>query len=305
LRLLALTLWLVFAIIYWGIAPWWTLAGPFALHVAAMSGFLLLTRAYRAGPEARPIESWRRSYILYSGLTGISYGLGGALLVMLPPAEPRLVVTTALLLCAALAPGRLYEPRSYIAFAGFSLSILAIGLAQAHDPLSWALAVGAVIYLAALVLQNRPHHRAQRNQVELTIANEDLAKRHQAAEADARLARDTLREAIENLPHSVVLWGADDKLVLCNLNYAKSLPDLPEATTPARISPMRSTPLLTGRRSRCGRTATRKPSSPARRTSIATAAWRNIPSAKAAGCAARPVAPPAAAPSPPSSTSPN
>ena len=50
LRLLALTLWLVFAIIYWDIAPWWRLAGPFALHVAAMSGFLWLTRAYRADP---------------------------------------------------------------------------------------------------------------------------------------------------------------------------------------------------------------------------------------------------------------
>jgi signal transduction histidine kinase/DNA-binding NarL/FixJ family response regulator/PAS domain-containing protein len=84
----------------------------------------------------------------------------------------------------------------------------------------------------ALLLQNRPQHRAQREQVTLTIANEELAKRHAAAEADARLARDTLREAIENLPHSVVLWDADDRLVLCNLNYANSLPGLPQATTP-------------------------------------------------------------------------
>ncbi len=232
LRVLALSLWAVFAIIYWGVAPWWMVAVPCAVHVAAMTGFILLSLAYRARPESRTIGAWRRNYIIYAGLTGISYGVGGAMLVMLPPVEPRLVITTALLLCAALAPGRLYEPRSYLAFSGFSLTILAFGLLQSQDSLSWALAFGAVLYLVALTLQNRPQHLAQRQQVQLTIANEDLAKRHQAAEADARLARDTLKEAIENLPHSVVLWGADDKLVLCNLNYAKSLPDLPEATTP-------------------------------------------------------------------------
>jgi signal transduction histidine kinase/PAS domain-containing protein len=232
LRILALSLWAVFAIIYWGIAPWWMIAGPFALHVVAMTGFILQARAYRANPDAHPVATWRRNYILYAALTGISYGAGGALLVMLPPVEPRLVITTALLLCAALAPGRLYEPRSYLAFAGFSLTILAAGLLHADDSLSWALAFGAVLYLVALTLQNRPQYLAQREQVTLTIANEDLAKRHQEAEADARLARDTLKEAIENLPHSVVLWDADDRLVLCNLNYARNLPDLPEATTP-------------------------------------------------------------------------
>ena len=232
LRILALSLWAVFAIIYWGIAPWWMIAGPFALHVVAMTGFILQARAYRANPGAHPIATWRRNYILYAALTGISYGAGGALLVMLPPVEPRLVITTALLLCAALAPGRLYEPRSYLAFAGFSLTILAAGLLHADDSLSWALAFGAILYLVALTLQNRPQYLAQREQVTLTIANEDLAKRHQEAEADARLARDTLKEAIENLPHSVVLWDAADRLVLCNLNYAKNLPDLPEATTP-------------------------------------------------------------------------
>jgi signal transduction histidine kinase/response regulator of citrate/malate metabolism len=232
LRVLALSLWAVFAIIYWGVAPWWALAVPFAIHLAAMAGFILQSRAYRSSPEAHPTSVWRRNYILCAGLTGISYGGGGALLVILPPVEPRLVITTSLLLCAALAPGRLYEPRSYLAFSGFSLAILSLGLVLSHDPLSWALAFGAMLYLVALNLQNRPQHLAQRQQVELTIANEDLARKYADAEADARLARDTLREAIENLPHSVVLWDAQDRLVLCNLNYTKALPDLPEATAP-------------------------------------------------------------------------
>ncbi len=95
LRVMALTLWLVFAIIYWGIAPWWMIGGPLALHLLAMTGFILQSQAYRRRPLSRPIAVWRRNYILYAGLTGISYGTGGALLVMLPPAEPRLVITTA------------------------------------------------------------------------------------------------------------------------------------------------------------------------------------------------------------------
>src|SRR5476649_494205 len=82
LRVLALSLWAVFAIIYWGVASWWMVAVPCAVHVAAMTGFILLSRAYRARPESRTIGAWRRDYILYAGLTGISYGVGGALLVM-------------------------------------------------------------------------------------------------------------------------------------------------------------------------------------------------------------------------------
>ena len=232
LRVLALSLWAVFAIVYWGVAPWWMIAGPLALHVAAMAGFVVQTRAYRADPEAHPIKTWRRNYIVYAGLIGIAFGTGGAMLVMLPPVEQRLVITTSLLLCAVLAPGRLYEPRSYFAFSGSSLVILAIGLLLSNDTLSWALAFGTILYLLALTLQNRPQYLAQREQVTLTIANEDLAKRHEAAEANARAARDTLNDAIESLPVAVALWDTDDRLVMCNAAFSQRLWKLPESTTP-------------------------------------------------------------------------
>jgi signal transduction histidine kinase/DNA-binding NarL/FixJ family response regulator len=232
LRLLGLILWAVFAIIYWGIAPWWMIAGPFALHAFAMGGFVVLAHTYRANPEARPIKTWRREYIIYAGLIGIAFGTGGAMLVMLPPLEHRLVITTTLLLCAVLAPGRLYEQRSYFAFTGSSLIILTVGLLLSNDPLSWALAFGTILYLLALTLQNRPQYLAQREQVTLTIANEDLAKRHEAAEANARAARDTLNDAIESLPVAVALWDADDRLVMCNAAFSRRLWKLPESTTP-------------------------------------------------------------------------
>ena len=105
---------------------WWTIALPFAVHALATTAFLLLTRAYRRDPDARTPEAWRRRYIGCAALTGIAYGGGAALLVSLPPFEPRLVVTVGMVTSAALAPGRLYEPRSYVAFAGLTLLLLAL-----------------------------------------------------------------------------------------------------------------------------------------------------------------------------------
>ena len=77
LRVLALSLWAVFAIIYWGVAPWWMVAVPCAVHVAAMTGFILLSRAYRIRPESRTIGAWRRDYIFYAGLTGLPLRVRG------------------------------------------------------------------------------------------------------------------------------------------------------------------------------------------------------------------------------------
>ena len=49
LRFFSLTLWLVFALAYWGVAPWWMIALPLGLHIMAMVGFTSVTRAYEIG----------------------------------------------------------------------------------------------------------------------------------------------------------------------------------------------------------------------------------------------------------------
>jgi signal transduction histidine kinase/CheY-like chemotaxis protein len=232
LRLFALTLWLVLALAYGGLAPWWMIGAPFGLHVLVTLGFLWLTSSYRANPHARSIETWRRLYICLAGLAGVAYGGGGAMLVQLPHVEQRLLVTAALLTSAALAPGRLYEQRSYIAFAGLTLGLLAVGLLASDDALGMPMALGCLLYLLALMLQNRPQYRTQREQIVLSIAHEDLAHRHAKAEADARAARDTLTDALENLPVAVALWDAEDRLVLCNDQFGQRLWNLPESTTP-------------------------------------------------------------------------
>ena len=232
LRLLSLLLWVVFALAYGREAPWWMIAAPAALHVCTILGFIWLSHAYRANPDARSNEGWRRLYIMCAGLTGVAYGGGGALLFNLPFAEPRLLVAAVLALTAALAPGRIYEPRSYLAFAALDLSLLALGALLSDDRLALAIGIGALVYLVGLQMQNRVHARGQREQVSLSLANEDLAHLHAAAEASARAAHDTLQDALESLPIAISVWDAEDRLVHCNRAYATHLQFVPEATTP-------------------------------------------------------------------------
>ena len=232
LRLISPLLWVVLALAYRGLAPWWMIAGPAALHITAILSLLWLAHAWRRDPNARSIESWRRLYILYTGLTGLAYGGGGLLLFSLPYAEPRMLVAAAQAVTAALAPGRIYEPRSYTLFAGLDMTLLALAGFLFGEQLGIAIGIGALVYLMALLMQNSAHARSQREQVALTLANEDLARLHAAAEATARAARDTLDDALESLPVAIAIWDADDKLLRCNRAYAAYFRHQPEAITP-------------------------------------------------------------------------
>ena len=305
LRLLALALWPIFGLAYQGNAPWWTLACPFALHLLSITGFLWLARAYRREPELRATETWRRLYILYASLTGLAYGIGGALLLLQPYGEPRLLVAAALALAATMAPGRFYEPRSYIVFVAGNLGPLAIGALMSGDPLALAMAVGALLFLVALLMQNAVQYRNQRDQVALSLAHQELARRHAEAEASARAAHSYLHDAMESLPIAISLWDSDDRLVMCNQTYASHLQHLPEATTPgvrfedAVYAATYKLPMPLARPAARSISSRRRPTCTA-----ATAASRNIASVPTAGCAASRAAPSRAASSPAWSTSP-
>ncbi|HEY2873117.1 MAG TPA: PAS-domain containing protein, partial [Reyranella sp.] len=234
LRLISPSLWVVLALAYGGRAPWWMIAGPATLHVGAILGLLWLAHAWRRDPNARSIESWRRIYIIYTGLTGLAYGGGGLLLFSLPYAEPRLLVAAAQAVTAALAPGRIYEPRSYTLFAGLDMMLLALAGFVFGGQLGIAIGIGALVYLLALLMQNSAHARGQREQVALALANEDLANLHAAAEARARAAHDIMDDALESLPVAIAIWDADDKLLRCNKAYAGYFRHQPEAITPGQ-----------------------------------------------------------------------
>ena len=62
--------------------------------------------------------------------------------------------------------------------AGGTLGLIALGLVLQGDRLSLALAAGALLYLAALLLMNHRQHRGMRQQISLGVAYQDLAQRH-------------------------------------------------------------------------------------------------------------------------------
>ena len=224
LRLLSLSLWLVLGFTYWEQRPWLLLVAPFALHCLSSLCFIRLSRAWKANPASRPIETWRRHYIFYAALSGIAYGGGGALLVNLPAETPRLAICAILAVCVTLAPGRLYEPRSYVAFAGATLVLLAAGLFTVADPVSLAMGLGCLLYFAVLLLNNRSQHRATYDQVALTVAYEDLARRHAAAEADARRAREDLSDAIDGLADGLALFDPELRTIVSNHAFSAVAP---------------------------------------------------------------------------------
>ena len=131
-----------------------------------------------------------------------------------------------------MAPGRYYEPRSYIVFVAGNLGFLALGALLSGDPLALAVAVGALLFMVALLMQNSVQYRNQRDQVALSLAHQELARRHAEAEASARAAHSTLHDAMESLPIAISIWDSEDRLVTCNQTYASHLQHLPEATTP-------------------------------------------------------------------------
>ncbi|MBN9488128.1 MAG: response regulator [Alphaproteobacteria bacterium] len=189
LRLLALLIWPMFWMACGDSASWWAFAVPAALHVSSMMGFLRLERLHRRDPDTYDTPGWRWRYIALAGITGLSYGLTGILLIPQVAQAPRMLVAATLGTIAALPPGRTYEPRSYALLVCADLILLVIGLLLTGDPIAKPTSILILIYLLALLAQNSVQHRQQRKQVALAIAYEDLAKVHASREKDAIQAR--------------------------------------------------------------------------------------------------------------------
>ena len=231
-RLLALTLFPLLGSFYGSDAPWRALVVPYLVHALTVFLFIALSHAYAQKPDALTSEGWRRRYIALATLTGITFGVVSLILVVQPFPEQRLAVCAAFAVAVALAPGRLFEPRSYIGYASTTLAFQGAGLLIEGDRLSLGLALGTVIYLTGLLFLNRQQHAGQREQIALGLATKALAERSAAAEAEARTAHDLLREALEALPVAVAMWDSRDTLVMCNGPFAKRFNHIPAATTP-------------------------------------------------------------------------
>jgi PAS domain S-box-containing protein len=232
LRLFSLLLWPIFWVVYGGDAPWWMIVFPGLLHVVAVVGFIALSRLYPHHRLKYTPQRWVTFYSAIACINGISYGGGGALLVMLPMVEPRLVVCAILAVAAEIAPGRLYSPRAFFSFAAVNLGLLALGLVIEGSNISLAVAGATGVYLAALWLLNRPQHRAQRQQIHDTVANADLSERLDQALTDSQRVRGTLRTVLDNMHDGIALYDAEGNWLFYNPAFCTLL-DLDEATMQA------------------------------------------------------------------------
>lgn len=82
------------------------------------------------------------------------------------------------------------------------------------------------IYEADAIVQ-----RAELGQSHLIAYVVDISDRKEA-QAQAQLARETLRTAIESLPDGFVLYDGNDQLVTCNQRYKQMYPESSEAMVP-------------------------------------------------------------------------
>jgi PAS domain S-box-containing protein len=229
LRVFSLMLWPVFWVVYGFQAPWWMLVGPGLLHVLAVIGFTQLAKMHGRAPLSRTPRQWAFLYSSCAALNGVSYGLGGALLVNLPGAEARLVVCATLAVAAEIAPGRLYYPPAFVAFAAVNLGLLAVGLVIEGSHVSIAVAGASMVYLAALFLLNRPQHRSQRRQVQDAIANAELSVRLEEALKDSQRVRETMNTVLNNMGDGVAMFGPDGTWLFYN-QAATRLLDIDDAT---------------------------------------------------------------------------
>jgi signal transduction histidine kinase/DNA-binding response OmpR family regulator len=230
LRLLALAIWGLFWMACGDSAPWWAFALPAALHISSMMAFIWLERLYRRAPDTYETEGWRWRYIALAGVTGLSYGLTGLLLVIYSATAPGIFVASILCAITALPPGRTYEPRSYTLLVCICLLMLAAGLLWVGGPVREPAGIGVLLYLVALLLQNTVQHRLQRKQVALTIDHEDLARLHARREKEAQQARAVLQAVFDNMSDGVMLFDDTGRWVYHNPALAK-LHDFTAAVT--------------------------------------------------------------------------
>ena len=231
-RLLALTVWPVFALGYADTAPWWAWVVPLAFHVTITLFSIWLARVHDRAPDRYPPAGWLRRYMVVTAFAGGAMGLGGAYLVSLPPTEPRFLVCIALMASVALAPSRLYEPRCYFTFAIFVMMPLAISLYANGDGLAPSIAITMVLYLLVLILATRPAQRAQRNQISLGLAYEDLANRHAAMREESEASRRLLVNALEATDYALVVYDQNDRLLVCNTAFRTMMLNVTQAVTP-------------------------------------------------------------------------
>ncbi len=187
----------------WGSASRGFLVSWSGVMVAVTTGRLLLRQRYeRVAPAPAESAVWRFRFVMGATLTGLTWGLGGALLHDSFNHTTRLLVVFVVGGMTAGAAGTLafYVP-AFVGFAAGSIVPLVIRLALERDTTSVVMAVLVALFGLTLTMVALNTQRALTESIRLRFVNEELLKR-------LFVARQSLEEVNRTLEQRVAERGS-------------------------------------------------------------------------------------------------
>ena len=199
---------------------WNTIAAPallgwLVLLVAVALGRIVLHRAYRRDPERLPALAWEKRFVAGAIASGIVWTVPPALLF--PAGDPLLQMAVIFVVGGSVIGAAGVYAASPRAFYGFCLPPIlgvAVQLSLQAGRTYPLLAMLALVFGVAMVRVFRDIHGHIVGTLRKRTENELLLARVAQSEAQ-------LRDAIESFPEGIAVYDAEDRLVVCNENYAR------------------------------------------------------------------------------------
>jgi len=188
----------------------------FAAVVAVTVGRVALHRAYLAAP-ARPEQAlaWERRFALGALAAGAAWSF--PLVVLFPEGDPAQQFALLFVVSGGLVgAGGVYASSAltFYAFCSLPLAAMAAQL-MAQDSRTYQLMGGAVLlYSVVMVRVFRDIQRNMKSALRSRLDQEALLERVAQSE-------EQLRDAIEGFPEGIAVFDANDRLAVCNEEYAR------------------------------------------------------------------------------------
>jgi diguanylate cyclase (GGDEF)-like protein/PAS domain S-box-containing protein len=199
----------------WGSAPAAQLALWFGALAAATLARLALHRSYTRDAARRAPLAWERRFAAGAFAAGLLWATPVALFY---PAQDALLQMALILVtaCAVVGAAGVYAASAPAFYAFCVLPILTCVAQLALQPGGTAalLALGGAVFTAAMVRVYRDMHANLVSALRTRAEKEMLLER--VAQSESRL-----RDAIEGFPEGIAVFDEQDRLAVCNEEYAR------------------------------------------------------------------------------------
>jgi len=189
----------------------------FAALVAVSLGRIALHSRYtRAARDSGGADAaaWERRYMIGALASGAVWSLSAA--VFFPAGDPLLQMAVVLVVGASvIGAAGVYAPSplAFYAFTSLPFAAMLVQLAAQPGRTYVLLALVLLVVGGVMIKVHRDVYRGIVDTLRVQLRNEELHAR-------AAATGGVLRDAIESLPEGIAIWGADDRLVVCNDTYA-------------------------------------------------------------------------------------